>query len=65
MWNNFLISFKVQNTAAKKFHIIQIKRQLEDDQRLCSSGLIWYLSDSVDQKYETLFCEDSTYSEAA
>ena len=45
----------------KKFHIIQ----LEDDQRLCSSGLIWYLSDSVDQKYETLFCENSTYSEAA
>ena len=45
----------------KKFHIIQ----LEDDQRLCSSGLIWYFSDSVDQKYETLFCEHSTYSEAA
>ena len=30
----YLISFKVHNTVAKKFHIVQIKRQFEDDQRL-------------------------------
>ena len=29
-----IFSFKVQNTVDKKFHIIQIKRQFEDDQRL-------------------------------